>query len=117
MTAYVDPLMPLCNPATAPACFRESGLACHLFADTVQELHGFAARLGLDRAWFQDRNRSKQRVTPHYDLTPGMRERAVGLGAREIGYKEVVDLIRKYREPKDNDEPIPDEKKAGKKRK
>ena len=116
MTVYVDPLLPVYAP-TAPACFRDAGAACHLFADTPQELHGFAARLGLDKAWFQDRNRRKQRVTPHYDLTPGMRARAVGLGAMEIEYKEVVEIIRKYRAAKDDDEPIPDEKRAGKKRK
>jgi len=88
-----------------------------LFADSARELREFAARLGLDPDWFQDRNRRKQRVTPHYDLTPPFRARAVGLGAQEIEYKEVVEIIRKYRAAKDDEEPIPDEKKAGKKRK
>ncbi len=99
MAVYVDPLMPVYSP-TAPACFRGAGAACHLFADTVEELHGFAARLGLDRAWFQGRIGR----TPHYDLTSKMRAKAVQCGALEIGYKEVVEIIRKFRTEKGGEE-------------
>lgn len=49
---------------------------CHLVADTLDELHGFARRLGLKRAWFQDKTRY-----PHYDVTVSVREKAIALGA------------------------------------
>ncbi len=51
----------------------------HLTADSVDELHAFAKRLGLLRQSFQ--------TTPgkpwkdHYDLTESTRERAVRMGA------------------------------------
>lgn len=48
---------------------------CHMAADGVEELHAFARRLGLKRAWFQDRR------IPHYDLTETKRAEAVLLGA------------------------------------
>lgn len=70
MTVYVD------NISTWPTtirCFK--GGSCHLVADTVEELHGFAAKLGLRRGWFQPSS------WPHYDLTPARREKAVALGA------------------------------------
>lgn len=49
---------------------------CHLVADTVEELHAFAARLGLRPEWFQ-----RKTLYPHYDVTTAMRERALKLGA------------------------------------
>jgi hypothetical protein len=49
---------------------------CHLVADTLDELHGFALKLGLKRAWFQDRA-----SYPHYDVTVSVREVALKLGA------------------------------------
>lgn len=48
----------------------------HLLADDVDELHAFAARLGLARARFQDR-----RSGAHYDIDSALRERALALGA------------------------------------
>lgn len=52
---------------------------CHLVADTLEELHAFAARLGLKRAWFQEHH-----FLPHYDLTAGKRAQAVALGAADL---------------------------------
>lgn len=49
---------------------------CHLVADSLEELHGFALKLGLKRAWFQDRA-----SYPHYDVTVSVRETALKLGA------------------------------------
>jgi Protein of unknown function (DUF4031) len=51
----------------------------HLQADTPEELHEFAARLGLKRAWFQ--TRPGQPEKDHYDLNRVLRERALELGA------------------------------------
>jgi len=51
----------------------------HLMADTLEELHAFAAALGLPRRAFQDRTSGA-----HYDVTAGLRERAIALGAIPI---------------------------------
>jgi hypothetical protein len=50
----------------------------HLVADTPEELHEAAGRLGLRREWAQDRGR-----TLHYDLPDELRERAIDLGVAE----------------------------------
>lgn len=53
---------------------------CHLISDeSVEELHEFAQSIGLKRSWFQDHSR-----LPHYDVTVGMRRKAVDAGAEEI---------------------------------
>jgi hypothetical protein len=51
----------------------------HLQADDVDELHAFAARLGLKRAWFQSRPGRPE--MDHYDCTRSKRELALKLGA------------------------------------
>jgi hypothetical protein len=51
----------------------------HIQADTEEELHAFAARLGLKRAWFQ--SRPGRPWMDHYDLTRSKREQALALGA------------------------------------
>jgi hypothetical protein len=51
----------------------------HLQADTTEELHAFAARLGLQRRWFQHRPGRPDR--DHYDLTAETRLRALAAGA------------------------------------
>ncbi len=51
----------------------------HLQADTLHELHEFAGRLGLRRAWFQSRPGRPDR--DHYDLTEDKRAEAIRLGA------------------------------------
>src|SRR5690349_20952744 len=50
----------------------------HMTADSLDELHALARRLGLRRAWFQS---GVNHTYPHYDLTEGMRRRAIALGA------------------------------------
>lgn len=67
---------------TSIRCFK--GGSCHLFTDGHEdELHAFARRLGLKRAWFQP-----HRIAPHYDLTPARRLKAVELGAVEVNMRE-----------------------------
>jgi hypothetical protein len=51
----------------------------HLQADTPEELHAFAARLGLRREWFQSKPGRPE--NDHYDLTHAGRARALELGA------------------------------------
>jgi len=55
---------------------------CHMTCDAdFEELHAFAARLGIPRSRFQG---------DHYDLPPHLRERAVALGAEEVGTRELT---------------------------
>jgi hypothetical protein len=51
----------------------------HMQADTLDELHAFAARLGMRREWFQSKPGRPE--NDHYDLTRAGRELAVTLGA------------------------------------
>ena len=54
----------------------------HMVSDaSFEELHAFATRLGIPRRRFQG---------DHYDLPPHLRERAVALGAREVGTRELT---------------------------
>lgn len=69
MTVYVD-------DAAVP--WRGERWA-HLMADTLDELHVFAAALGLPRRAFQDKTSGA-----HYDITLAMREQALALGAVPI---------------------------------
>jgi hypothetical protein len=58
-----------------------------LTADSEDELHAFAARLGLQRNMFHPGTPTGPRRMPvsgHYDVTMGERDRAVALGARPI---------------------------------
>ena len=66
----------------------------HLMADMPEELHAFAAQLGLRRSWFQD-----HRPFWHYDVTAGMRAKALALGAQPVTSREAVDLPHWQREP------------------
>lgn len=76
MTVYVDELR---RWPTTIACFR--GGSCHLTADSLDELHAFAARIGLRRSWAQ---LPPEHRIPHYDLTAGRREAALAAGAVEV---------------------------------
>lgn len=64
---------------------------CHMLADTEQELHAFAERLGLKREWYQPLS------TPHYDISHSKRAVALMLGAIEADKHKVVELIHTYR--------------------
>ena len=61
----------------------------HLMADTLDELHVFAARLGLPRRSFQDRTSGA-----HYDVTAPMREQAIVFGAVAISRHRDRALVR-----------------------
>ncbi|MFI6889936.1 DUF4031 domain-containing protein [Streptosporangium canum] len=91
MTIYVD-------DAYIPAKVRQHiSRWCHLFSDTSdEELHAFAAQLGLRRSYFQKPNGSLQ-THRHYDVTEGVRARAVALGAVEITRRAYVELINAER--------------------
>lgn len=68
----------------------------HLVADTVDELHAMAQRLGLKRSWFQQ----SRNGMPHYDICQTKREQAIKLGAEVIDRRKMVELMRKNRDRK-----------------
>jgi hypothetical protein len=58
----------------------------HLVSDRdLEELHAFAAELGLERAWFQG---------DHYDVPAAVRDRALALGAEPVSSAELVRRLR-----------------------
>lgn len=69
------------------AIWRRRGRCwAHLASDRGHdELHAFAARLGLPRATFHD---------DHYDVTDDVRSRAVRLGARPVAASELAGRLR-----------------------
>ncbi|GGS80562.1 DUF4031 domain-containing protein [Streptomyces griseoviridis] len=92
MSVYVDP----------PAWPGHGRMWSHLVSDvSYDELHAFADRLGLPRRAF-DRD--------HYDLPAHRYADAVRAGAREVGSREVVRLLRAagLRRPKRRDRPAGD---------
>ena len=68
-----------------------------LSADTDDELHAFAAGLGLTRVMFRPGTQAlphQDAVAAHYDVTRGERDRAVALGARVITPEEADSMGR-----------------------
>ena len=72
MPVYVDPLMNFGWKLRG----REIP-NCHMFTDEIDltALHELAAKIGMKRAWFQDKWSA-----PHYDLTPNRRADAIEAG-------------------------------------
>jgi len=73
--------------------YPNAGLAidhwCHMAVDGgFEELHAFAAALGIPRSRFQG---------DHYDLPPWVRERAVAQGALEVS---TIELLRRMAGPR-----------------
>lgn len=62
---------------------------CHMTADSLDELHVFAARIGLPPRAFHRGARH-----PHYDITADQRLNAIRRGARPISQREVVRIAR-----------------------
>lgn len=85
---YIDPLMGYGGSAT----FRWKD-SCHMYADTLPELHVFAKSIGLKREWFQDHKKLK-----HYDLNDGRRRAAVKMGAEQTTLEHMVNHMRTVRQ-------------------
>lgn len=67
-------------------------LMSHMIADTLDELHAMAAKIGLQRSWFQDG------VRPHYDVALAKRAVALMFGAKSVTSRELVNILRLQRE-------------------
>ena len=70
-----------------PAIWRWRGRRwAHLVSDeSYEELHAFAARLGLRREWFQG---------DHYDVPVEVRDQALTLGAHAVPSAVLVTRLR-----------------------
>lgn len=79
MTVYID------KPRQHSLKLYSSNWWSHIFADTEEELHLFAARLGLNKGWFQNNK------YPHYDLN-GFKghKKALSMGAILVSTKEYL---------------------------
>lgn len=76
MAVYVDPLF----------WPWRGTIWCHMYADTIEELHDMADKIGLRRSWFQDKKHF-----PHYDLVESKRNMAIRFGAIEQDFYEAAD--------------------------
>jgi hypothetical protein len=87
MTIYVDDL----RDYRAIMGRGIPGLWCHMVSDNgLDELHEFAARLGISPRRFQNHPRH-----PHYDLMPASRAIAITLGAVAISTREMAKLLNR----------------------
>lgn len=84
MAVYVD-------PAEWP---YRSMIMCHMLADTDEELHAMADRLGINRKWFQKAGTSHR----HYDICKSKRALAVKYGAIEITRQQLARMLKNRRE-------------------
>jgi Protein of unknown function (DUF4031) len=59
---------------------------CHMLADTDEELHAMADRIGVARRWWQ----APPRHDSHYDIALSKRALAVAAGAIEITWRQAA---------------------------
>lgn len=62
---------------------------CHMIADTEDELHAMADRIGVARKWFQQKPSGD-----HYDVALSKRALAVKFGAKQITVKQCACMCR-----------------------
>ena len=70
-------------------------IMCHMIADSLEELHAMADKIGMRREWWQPFS------FPHYDVSQSLRKLAVRAGAVEVDRRELVSNMRRLR--KDDD--------------
>jgi hypothetical protein len=66
-------------------------IMCHMIADNTDELFKICDKIGVDRKWIQDAGT----VYEHFDICLSKKKRAIELGVKEIGYKEIANIISK----------------------
>jgi len=81
MTVYVD----------KPIHKYRRMIMCHMMADSIEELHEMADKIGINRKWFQPKS------SPHYDVCTSKRKLAIMNGAEEADRNKIVMLIKYYR--------------------
>lgn len=83
---YVDPLHPW-----GWKMHGKTVDSCHMITDQADlaELHEMAQKIGLKRAWFQDKP-----GRPHYDLTKSRRDVAVECGAVQVSSRQALKILQ-----------------------
>jgi hypothetical protein len=84
MTVYVDDMR---------APFGRM-VMCHMLADTDEELHAMAAKIGVARRWWQSPEKTSG---SHYDIALSKRALAVAGGAVEITLRQAAAMNRRRR--------------------
>jgi len=79
MTVYVDNMRARLRP---PRRRNVVYIMCHMIADSDEELHAMAARIGVARGYFQAGHGG------HYDITLRRRAAAIAAGAVEITWRQ-----------------------------
>src|SRR5712692_9042105 len=94
MAVYVDDSA--IPAAVSNGAARHASQWSHLFADSHDELHAFAARLGLRRSYFQPGWSLGGKPSPfwHYDVTAGKRMQAIRRGAQPVSWRDSARIIR-----------------------
>lgn len=69
----------------------------HMWADTAEELHSMADRIGIARKWFQTPDGPNRASFPHYDICQKKRDRAIEAGAHIMQRREGSDCRRAIR--------------------
>lgn len=85
MTVYVDDMQAPFKPDHAPG---RTYVMCHMIADTEEELHLMADRIGVARKWYQG---------DHYDIAKSKRELAIKAGATPITWRELGRMVSQRR--------------------
>ena len=65
---------------------------CHMLADSLEELHDFAALIEVDERLFH-----RDASYPHYDVTVQMRETALEYGAIPADRKKIIECAKKLK--------------------
>jgi len=66
---------------------------CHMIADTDDELHAMADRIGVARKWHQ----APPKHDSHYDIALSKRAAAVAAGAVEITWRQTGAMVMRRR--------------------
>ena len=69
-------------------------LMCHMIADTPDELHAMADRIGVARRWFQTPPKAS---FWHYDIAQTKRALAIAAGAIDCERNAFVEHLRRIR--------------------
>lgn len=65
---------------------------CHMIADTDEELHAMAAKIGVQRKWWQSPEKTSG---SHYDIALSKRALAIKHGAKEITWRQTAMMNRR----------------------
>lgn len=76
------------------------GSVSHMYADSPEELHQMARRIGLKRVWCSDFTQPGSRLL-HYDLSPKKRSRAIEAGAQAVDHQHGRGYYRSLEERKE----------------